>query len=194
MDANQRATSPRRAANETLSPAGVRRLWKALEHHLQLKGYQVVVRRLEPSRCGFTQHPEKLVVISDRLNDVQAVARLAHETGHVYLHAAIDEATAEEPPAVREIEAELFAYNVLSFNGVKPGSEPFEHINRWAESVEPQTPEHVVERLLDRTKKTTRSLRASVARHMNDHPSSVEPHSSRDNFSHLAPDCDGPVF
>ncbi len=191
MDSSEKAASSGQVKPERRSPSDVRRLWDALEHQVQLKGYDVVLRRLEHPRRGMTLHQQKRVVISDRLNDIEAVTRLAHETGHVYLHAAIDDAT-EEPRAIREIEAELLAYSVLTFNGIKPGAGSFERITRWAVSMEPKVPERLVEQLLDRTKKTTRGLRSSVARYLQEYSTSTDADATQDRLPRVPAGDDGP--
>lgn len=80
---------------------------------------------------GVTRYPTREVLIKQGLPPAESAAVLAHEAGHVALHAP-----AERPPAhcrgMVEVEAESFAYVVSAEHGLDSQPTSFDYIAGWA--------------------------------------------------------------
>ncbi|GAA1713485.1 hypothetical protein GCM10009745_72250 [Kribbella yunnanensis] len=114
------------------------RLWDALLREVERRGYTVVVRESASSADAFIDALRREIVIADRLDRRDAVARLAHEIGHLQLHSG---GRSAQTPSVglREIEAELFAYGVLVNNGIEPDRSSVDYISDWVRRIGPLT-------------------------------------------------------
>ncbi len=162
------------------------RLWRALVHEVERRGYTVVVRASASSADAFIDALRREIVIADRLGRRDAVARLAHEIGHLQLHSA---GRSAQTPSVglREIEAELFAYGVLVNNGIEPDRSSTEYIADWVRRVGPLT-QADFDAIEARTVTATRRFVHSI--HSFGRPS-ARPDPGHDDAP-LAPDADGP--
>lgn len=166
----------------------IRCLWVALRHQAQLKGFSVVVQSMEPTASAYCHYDTKKVVISDRLKPVDALARLAHEVGHVHLH------TTRSLPdrGIREIEAELFAYTMLANNGIRPDDSLLRYIANWAMRVAPQAPEDLVDTISEQLLPATRQISVQVHNYLRDHMRPAPQRAAEPPFR--SSDYDGPVL
>ncbi|MEU4193611.1 hypothetical protein AB0E69_17055 [Kribbella sp. NPDC026611] len=140
-------------------------LWRALAHEVRSSGYSLVeTRRGAASLEGFTDHQEQIVVIRRGLEEVTAVARLAHEVAHLRMHAPKEVATPGTVMCrgIREIEAESVAYLLLAHYGWSTGGSSFRYIAAWAAEVNKREPEKVIERAGARVVSVARRLIGSV--------------------------------
>jgi hypothetical protein len=169
-------------------PEKVRRLWVALRHQAQLKGFSVVVESMEATASAYCDYGTKKVVISDRLKPVDALARLAHEVGHVHLHTSLS----LPDRGIREIEAELFAYAMLANNGIRPDDSLLHYIANWAMRVAPQAPEVLVETLSEQLVPATRQISVQVHNYLRDHMRPAPQRLAEPPF--FSSDYDGPVL
>ncbi|WP_405056854.1 ImmA/IrrE family metallo-endopeptidase [Kribbella sp. NBC_01505] len=174
-------------SNETERQRG---LWVALRHQAQGKGFRVVVRSMDSSVAAYSDYGARLVVISDRLSPLGALARLAHEVGHVYLHADHQHPSAFPDRGVREIEAELFAYAVLLHNGITPDDSLLHYMTNWAMRVAPQAPEQLVEAVSERLAPAVTEFSAQVHCYVRDQMQAARWHAGEQAI--VAPDHDGP--
>ncbi|GAB3930376.1 hypothetical protein GCM10029976_032070 [Kribbella albertanoniae] len=165
-----------------------RRLWVALRHQAQLKGFRVVVRSMEATASAYCDYGTKKVVISDRLNPADALARLAHEVGHVYLHTNLS----LQDRGIREIEAELFAYAMLADHGIRPDDSLLHYIASWAMRVAPHAPEDLVGTISEQLVPATRQVSVQVHRYLRDHMQPARSGPAEPPF--LPSDHDGPVL
>jgi len=99
---------------------------------------------------------------------VTAVARLAHEVGHMRMHSAEEVAGAGSITCrgVREVEAESIAYIVLAHHGLKTGGSSFPYVASWASTVDQNEPEKVIQTTGARVVSVARELIESTSRHV----------------------------
>jgi hypothetical protein len=121
-------------------------LWEALEHEATADGYTVLRTMTGDHSEGFTDYRAKEIVVAEHLDEVTAVARLAHEVGHMRLHSAPDVRAAGSVicHGIREVEAESVAYIVLAHHGLTIEGSSFPYVANWAASVDPREPEQVI--------------------------------------------------
>jgi hypothetical protein len=128
------------------APAG---LWDKLADQVKTAGFQLSV---EPTRMvgteGYTDHLAGRIVISDSLDEVTAVARLAHEVAHMMMHSPEKIAAAGSVMCrgMREVEAESVAYMLLAHHGLRTDGSSFPYVTGWAATVDKDEPERVVQR------------------------------------------------
>ena len=135
-----------------------RRVWDGLAHDVAGDGYAVDVRPTGDGSEGFTDYGASRIVIADHLDDFRAVARLAHEVGHVRMHPPADPDAANGCMGTREVEAESVAYVVLARYGLSFDAESFDYIAHWARQADPEDPTSVVKATGVRVVKTARRL------------------------------------
>ncbi len=99
--------------------------WGMLATHITNAGFT-----LQRGDCdganGYTNHATRTVRVRDDVDDTQAVKTLAHELGHVLLHA-----NADHRPRM-EIEAESVAYLVCHQLGIVSDDYSFAYLARWS--------------------------------------------------------------
>lgn len=128
------------------APAG---LWDKLADQVKAYGFHLSV---EPTRMvgteGYTDHLAGRVVVSDSLDEVTAVARLAHEVAHMMLHSPeeIEAAGSVMCRGMREVEAESVAFVLLAHHGLRTDGSSFPYVTGWAATVDKDEPERVVQR------------------------------------------------
>ncbi|MGR4862114.1 hypothetical protein ACIPOG_00025 [Kriegella sp. LARHCF250] len=147
-----------------VSPAD---LWRALAHKVRSVGYTVVEgRTLHAGLEGFTDHQARTVVIRRGLDEVMAVARLAHEVAHLRMHSPKEVASAGSVMCrgLREIEAESVAYMLLAHHGLTTGGSSFRYVRSWAASVNKREPELVIEQAGSRSVTIARRMTESLDR------------------------------
>ena len=144
-------------------------LWRALEHEVHSAGYTLVEGNTgNHSVDGFTNYRTRTVVIRNGLDDVSAVARLAHEVAHLRMHQHQEIASSGSVMCrgIREIEAESVAYILLSHHGLSTGGSSFRYVASWAAAVNKREPEKVIERTGNRVVAVARRLVQSVDRNV----------------------------
>jgi DNA primase catalytic core len=111
-------------------------LWDSLAVHCQAAGFTVTRRPLDDGLNGYTDFAGRQVVVRTGVDDAQAVKTLAHEVGHVLLHAPAD--FAGERTALcrgeKEVEAESVAYLVAAAHGLDTAGYTFAYVAGWAHS------------------------------------------------------------
>jgi hypothetical protein len=126
----------------------------------------------EPMRSedveGYTNYQERRVVVADHLDDVTAVARLAHEVAHMSMHQPDDVATAGSVMCrgIREVEAESVAYVLLAHHGLTTGGSSFPYVAGWAATVDSAEPEKVVQQTGQRVVHAARKLIDSTSQQL----------------------------
>jgi hypothetical protein len=171
-----------------------RGLWDGLAQEAAADGFAVDVRPTGDASEGFTDYGASRIVIADHLDDFRAVARLAHEVGHVRMHAPID------PDAVacvgtREVEAESVAYVLLAHHGLSIDAESFDYVAGWARQVDPNEPGTVIKATGARVVNTARQLIDSTDKYLKAHRAPLAPVQARPlDSAFLVPDIDGPTL
>ncbi|TDO51551.1 hypothetical protein EV643_103290 [Kribbella sp. VKM Ac-2527] len=172
-------------------------LWDALAQEASKDGFTVDVRPTGDASAGFTDFHAKQIVVADHLDDLTAATRLAHEVGHMRLH-ALPEVTGAGSvmcQGVREIEAESVAYIVLAHHGLSLEASSFDYVAGWAASVDPQQPEDVVKATGARVVNAARQLLNSTSQYLKANRPSLPPVPARAPDSlFLPPDIDGPTL
>ncbi|TCO37623.1 hypothetical protein EV646_12310 [Kribbella antiqua] len=143
-------------------------LWDALAREVGASGFTLSRRSTGDDSEGFTDYVEREIVIGDRLDDVTAVARLAHEVGHLRMHSPAEDAGAGNIMCrgVREVEAESVAYIVLAHHGLTVDGSSFPYVAGWASTVDEKEPERVIKATGARVVNTARQLIDSTSTHM----------------------------
>lgn len=115
------------------APAG---LWEALAGQVAAAGFTVAradTAAVLGGANGVTDFTTRTVTVRADTSAAQAVKTLAHELGHVLLHAPADGAR----PACRgivEVEAESVAYLVTTSHGMDTAGYSFAYIAGWADA------------------------------------------------------------
>ncbi|TDO27946.1 hypothetical protein EV643_1504 [Kribbella sp. VKM Ac-2527] len=144
-------------------------LWEALANEVDAAGFTLGRAKIRDGRLdGYTDHLERQIVVSDSLDDVTAVARLAHEVAHMRMHDPDEIAAAGSIMCrgIREVEAESVAYVLLAHHGLSTGGSSFRYVAGWASTVNKEEPEKVVELTGARAIAVARHLIESTDRHM----------------------------
>lgn len=127
---------PHRPAPELLAGAAPEGLWDGLAAIVAAQGFT-----LERGDCdganGYTKTVEKIVRVRADVDDAQAAKTLAHELGHVLLHADPAMTDASGRPLCRglvEVEAESVAYIVASHGGLDSSAYTVPYVAGWGQS------------------------------------------------------------
>ncbi|MEV5961462.1 ImmA/IrrE family metallo-endopeptidase [Kribbella sp. NPDC051952] len=146
---------------------------------------------------GFTDYDAKIIVVADHLDDFTAIARLAHEVGHMRLHSAPDGigAGSEMCRGTREVEAESVAYIVLAHHGLSIETSSFDYVAGWAALVDPEDPGSVIKATGSRVVNAARPLIGSTDTYLKANRTQLPavPARSIDSLF-LAPELDGPAL
>ncbi|HEY1919602.1 MAG TPA: toprim domain-containing protein [Streptosporangiaceae bacterium] len=126
--------------------------WTVLVHVARRHGFSV-----GPGDCGggeaITIWPERRIRIRHQAATPPATVALAHQLGHVLLHAEIAKL---EPDGIvvcrgiRALEAESVAYLVAGHAGLDPVGEDFPRVASWAGSDQRSHPEMTIQAVADR--------------------------------------------
>jgi hypothetical protein len=113
------------------APPGV---WDALVGIAAERGYRVQ-RGFCDGANGFIRYAEHLIKVRDDVDDAQAVKTLAHELGHLLLHAPGDfvGGITGACRGEKEVEAESTAFLVAAHIGLDTSSYTFGYVTGWAE-------------------------------------------------------------
>jgi DNA primase len=130
----QRAPGTQKPRPSAASPAQAQATWTALSQVAQREGFTV-----ERSNCadaeGFTTFRNRRIHIRPNATPVQAVTALAHQLGHVLLHAQIArlEPSGTVPcTGIRKVEADSVAYLAAAHAGIDTTGITFPHVSSWA--------------------------------------------------------------
>ncbi|HEY6798067.1 MAG TPA: ArdC-like ssDNA-binding domain-containing protein, partial [Kineosporiaceae bacterium] len=121
-------------------------LWDALAGLATGAGFRLE-RGPSGGANGITDLGSRVVRVRDDIDDAQAVKTLAHELGHVQLHAPDPAHPLTGTMACRgliEVEAESVAYLVAASHGLDTSSYSFAYVAGWATDVPGHQPEDVV--------------------------------------------------
>ncbi|MCL2611715.1 MAG: ImmA/IrrE family metallo-endopeptidase [Nocardioidaceae bacterium] len=143
------------------APAG---LWDGLADQITAAGFEL---RLVSSAAaigganGITDFLSREVSIRVDMDDAAQVKTLAHELGHVLLHAPPENKLSTELAAdatlhrgVAEVEAESVALMVGAAHGLDTSSYTVPYVSTWAASVQGKTPVEVVQSTAERVRAT----------------------------------------
>lgn len=109
---------------------GPAEVWDSLVALAASLGYPVKVESVPGKANGFVLYGDYIAV--EQANDpAQRIKTLAHEIGHVLLHAP-EVVPAGLPDRVREIEAESVAYTVLNLIGYDTSDYSLGYVHGWA--------------------------------------------------------------
>ncbi|TDX04015.1 ImmA/IrrE family metallo-endopeptidase [Kribbella sp. VKM Ac-2566] len=179
----------------TPDEAAARGLWDALSHDVAADGFAVDVRPTGDSSEGFTDYGANRIVIADHLDDFRAVARLAHEVGHVRMHSPADPDATAACRGTREVEAESVAYVLLARHGLSRQAESFDYIADWARQVDPKEPGGVIKATGERVVNTARRLIESTDKYLGAQRTPLVPVQARQLDSACPThDIDGPAL
>ena len=143
------------------APAG---LWDGLADQITSLGFEL---RLVSSAAaigganGLTDFLSREVSIRMDMDDAAQVKTLAHELGHVLLHAPRENVMSTELAAdatlhrgIAEVEAESIALMVGAAHGLDTSSYTVPYVSTWAASVPGKTPVEVVQSTAERVRNT----------------------------------------
>jgi DNA primase len=141
------------------SPGNTEAAWIALTHLARREGFTV-----ERANCagadGFTTWRNRMIRIRPGTPPAQAVVALAHQLGHVLLHAQVAslEPSATVPcTGVRKVEADSVAYLAATCIGIDANTITFPHVTSWAGTDPRARPAATIQAV------TTRILTATAA-------------------------------
>jgi antirestriction protein ArdC len=152
---------PRPSLLHGQAPAG---LWDGLADQITALGFEL---RLVSSAAaigganGLTDFLAREVSIRMDMDDAAQVKTLAHELGHVLLHAPRENVVSTDLAAdatlhrgIAEVEAESIALMVGSAHGLDTSSYTVPYVSTWAASVPGRTPVEVVQSTAERVRTT----------------------------------------
>jgi antirestriction protein ArdC len=152
---------PRPTLLQGEAPAG---LWDGLADQITARGYEL---RLVSTAAaigganGLTDFLTREVSVRMDIDDAAQAKTLAHELGHVLLHAPRDSAVAPDSAAdatlhrgVAEVEAESVALIVGAAHGLDTTSYTVPYVSTWASSVPGKTPVEIVQATAERVRHT----------------------------------------
>lgn len=150
---------PRPSVLEGQAPAG---LWDGLADQITALGFEL---RLVSSAAaigganGLTDFLTREVSIRVDMDDAAQAKTLAHELGHVLLHAPRENVSSADLAAdatlhrgVAEVEAESIALMVGAAHGLDTSSYTVPYVSTWAASVPGKTPVEVVQSTAERVR------------------------------------------
>lgn len=140
------------------------RLWDGLADQITGAGFEL---RLVSSAAvisganGLTDFLSQDVSIRTDMDDAAQAKTLAHELGHVLLHAPRANALSTKPAAdatlhrgVAEVEAESVALMVAAAHGLDTSSYTIPYVSTWAASIPGKNPVEVVQSTAERVRAT----------------------------------------
>ncbi|MBM9458753.1 serine/arginine repetitive matrix protein 2 [Nocardioides sp. zg-536] len=162
---------PRPTLLQGQAPAG---LWDGLADQITSAGFEL---RLVSSASaigganGLTDFLSRGVSIRVDMDEAAQVKTLAHELGHVLLHAPPESALSTESAAdatlhrgIAEVEAESVALMVGAAHGLDTSSYTVPYVSTWAASVLGNNPVEVVQSTAERVRASARPRSASSTR------------------------------
>lgn len=120
-----------------LEGEGPEGLWDALVRLANAEGFSVTVEPVPGSANGFCNYTTKSIVVEEANDPAQQVKTLAHEVGHMLMHAPDALSLAfgfgfGGSNAIREVEAESVAFTVMSLCGFDSADYSLGYVGSWA--------------------------------------------------------------
>jgi hypothetical protein len=150
---------PRPTLLQGQAPAG---LWDGLADQITAAGFEL---RLVSSAAaigganGLTDFLAREVSVRMDMDDAAQVKTLAHELGHVLLHAPLEKKLSTELAAdatlhrgIAEVDAESIALMVGAAHGLDTSSYTVPYLSTWAASVSGKTPVEVIQATAERVR------------------------------------------
>jgi len=139
-------------------------LWDGLADQITAQGFEL--RLVSDAKAigganGLTDFMTREVSVRMDMDDVQQSKVLAHELGHVLLHAPDElqaRADATMHRGIAEVEAESVALMVLSAHGMDSSAYTIPYVSSWANSVPDNSPVEVVAATADRVRATSNAI------------------------------------
>lgn len=138
---------------EGQAPAG---LWEGFAVQVDADGFEL---RLVADASeifganGLTDYSSRVVSVRSDMDPAAQVKTLAHELGHVLLHAP-DAGEARQHRGIGEVEAESVALMVGAAHGMDTSGYTVPYVSTWAARVEGQDPVEVIKTTGERVRKT----------------------------------------
>ena len=110
-------------------------LWDGLALQVAEAGYELSLQYPAGGANGLTMYGPRQVLVRPDVDEAQRVKTLAHELGHVMLHAPVDPENRNVEQRCRgqqEVEAESVAFLVASAHGMDTGQYSFAYVAGWA--------------------------------------------------------------
>ena len=110
-------------------------LWDGLALQVAEAGYELSLQYPAGGANGLTMYGPRQVLVRPDVDEAQRVKTLAHELGHVMLHAPVDPENRNVERRCRgqqEVEAESVAFLVASAHGMDTGQYSFAYVAGWA--------------------------------------------------------------
>ena len=110
-------------------------LWDGLALQVAEAGYELSLQSPAGGANGLTMYGPRQVLVRPDVDEAQQVKTLAHELGHVMLHAPADSENRNVERLCRgqqEVEAESVAFLVASAHGMDTGQYSFAYVAGWA--------------------------------------------------------------
>ena len=159
------------------SPARAEAAWTTLLHLARRAGFTV-----ERADCaagqGFTTWRNRRIRIAPSLTSEQAVTALAHQLGHVLLHAQ----TARLEPSgtvpctgIRKVEADSVAYLTAAHLGLDAGPVTFPHVSSWAGTDPRARPDTTIQTVTHRILTAAAKITARLDADLSPSPASTQP-------------------
>ena len=140
-------------------------LWDGLADQITAQGFEL--RLVSDAKAigganGLTDFITSEVSVRMDMDDAQQAKVLAHELGHVLLHAPEDlQARADATMhrgSIAEVEAESVALMVLAAHGMDSSAYTVPYVSSWANSVPGKSPVEVVAGTADRVRATANAI------------------------------------
>ena len=139
-------------------------LWDGLADQITAQGFEL--RLVSDAKAigganGLTDFITREVSVRMDMDDAQQAKVLAHELGHVLLHAPDElqaRADATLHRGIAEVEAESVALMVLAAHGMDSSAYTVPYVSSWANSVPGKSPVEVVAATADRVRATANAV------------------------------------
>jgi hypothetical protein len=151
---------PRPTLLQGQAPLG---LWDGLADRITAAGFELLVSSAAAigGANGLTDFLAREVSVRMDMDEAAQVKTLAHELGHVLLHAPPENALSSEAAAdatlhrgIAEVEAESVALMVGAAHGLDTSSYTVPYVSTWAASVPGKNPVEVVQSTAERVRAT----------------------------------------
>jgi hypothetical protein len=139
-------------------------LWDGLADQITAQGFELRLvsdAKVIGGANGLTDFITRELSVRMDMDDAQQAKVLAHELGHVLLHAPEDlqaRADATLHRGIAEVEAESVALMLLSAHGMDSSAYTVPYVSSWANSVPGKSPIEVVAATADRVRVTANAI------------------------------------
>jgi hypothetical protein len=161
---NRRPPLVERPAPQLLRGQAPEGLWDGLADQITAQGFEL--RLVSDAKAigganGLTDFMTREVSVRMDMDDAQQAKVLAHELGHVLLHAPQElqaRADATMHRGIAEVEAESVALMVLAAHGMDSSDYTVPYVSSWANSVPDKSAVEVVAATADRVRATANAI------------------------------------